>query len=154
MRLPASVQEIAEVIGRERALYLIGRLPRFKRNDVRGGEQVILYVPRHLKPDHCLVSILGWHDAKRLVDAFGGELLKPGNCCEVYRPFRDEAIRRIRDDGVSIPMIAEWFSMTERRVRQVLEIPQEAPPLANDNNCRGFEQPLRKSINGRAKPTH
>lgn len=136
MRLPASVQEIAEVIGRDRALFLIGQLPRFKRDDVRGGEQVILYVPRGLKPDHYLVRILGWPDAQRMVDYFGGELLKPGNCCEVYRPFRDQAIRQMRDDGVPIQMIAEWFGMTERRVRQVLEISQEVPKHANDNNSR------------------
>lgn len=144
MKLPASVQEIADVIGRERALFLIGQLPRCyvrdsRRADVpKGGlsERVILYVPKHLKPDHALVTILGWKDAQQLVQAFGGELLAPGNCRDVYRPHRDAAIHLMQRDGVPIPMIATWFDMTERRVRQVLEIPQEArPPAANDNRA-------------------
>lgn len=134
-RLPASVQEIADVIGRERALFLIGRLPRFTRHDVRGGEQVILYVPRNLKPDHYLVRIMGWHDAQALVDAFGGELLKPGNCACVYRGFRDHHIRRLVAEGVPAAMVAEWFGLTERHVKNLAaENPQEGPGRgANDN---------------------
>lgn len=134
-RLPASVQEIADVIGRDRALFLIGQLPRFSRSDSRGGEQVILYVPRTLKPDHCLVRIIGWSDASKLVAAFGGELLKPGNCACVYRGFRDANIRRLVAEGVPAAMVAEWFGLTERHVKNLaVEIPQEGRPLvANDN---------------------
>lgn len=127
MRLPDSVQLLVNVLGLERALYLVGRLPRFRRNDLRRGEQVILYVPRTLRPDHRLVEILGWADAARLSRAHGGELLKPGNCRGLYRPLRDQAIRRCHADGVPIDMIAEWFGMGRRRICQLLEIPQEVP---------------------------
>ena len=134
MKLPKSVQEIADVIGRDRALFLVGQLPRFKRDDARGGEQVILYVPLAFKPDHQLVGILGWDDAQKMVRHFGGELLKPGNCGDLYRPFRDDAMRQMHCDGIPLAMIADWFGMTERRVRQVVENPQEAQRRhANDN---------------------
>lgn len=140
-RLPACVEEIAEVIGRERALFLIGQLPRFKRTDARGGEQVILYVPRNLKPDHTLVGIIGWVDASRLVNVFGGELLKPGNCSCVYREFRDANIRRLVAEGVPTALVAEWFGMGERYVRGVaLQNPQEVPPAAMNDNARSFVQ--------------
>lgn len=144
MKLPSSVQEIADVIGRERTLYLIGLLPRCYVKDSRkadvpkGGvsERVLLYVPKNLEPDHQLVKILGWHDAQRLVQAFGGEMLSPANCRDVYRPHRDQAIRRLRADGVPPAMIAEWFGMSERRVWQVLEIPQrDCGHPANDNRA-------------------
>lgn len=141
-KLPRSVQEIADVIGRERALFLVGQLPRFKRRDAghpewSGGEQVILYVPRTLKPDHQLVRILGWHDADRLVRAFGGELLKPGTCSTVYRPFRDGAILRMLADGLPPSMVASWFGVSERHVKNLwMENPQEARmAAANDNRA-------------------
>lgn len=142
MRLPDSVMEIAEVIGRERALFLLGQLPRCyvkdsRRADTAKGwrsERVMLYVPKTLKPDHYLVQILGWHDAQRMVQAFGGEVLCPANCRTVYQPHRDQGIRRMHGDGVPITMIAQWFGMTERRVRQVLEIPQEATTSTNGHN--------------------
>ena len=118
-RLPGVVQDIADVIGRERALFLIGMLPRFHRTDARGGEQVILYVPRNLKPDHLLVRLMGWHDAERLVRAFGGELLKPASCSHVYRGFRDQGIVRLLGEGVPVAMIAGWFEVSERHVKNL-----------------------------------
>lgn len=142
MRLPRSVQEIADVIGRERALFLIGQLPRCSPPSTRtnkGGEQrVILYVPneRRLKPDHQLVRILGWNDAAKLCRAFGGEILQPGNCQEIYRRFRDVSIVRLVGEGVPIKMVAEWMQVTDRHVRGLLvkEKAQEELKAANDNN--------------------
>ncbi len=40
--------------------------------------KVILYVPKALSPHHRLVSILGWEDAQKLVDVFGGEIFAAG----------------------------------------------------------------------------
>lgn len=120
-RLPGVVQDIADVIGRERALYLIGQLPRVVVRDVRypaaEREQVVLYVPRVLRPDHRLVAILGWDDAERLARVFGGELLKPGNCAQLYRAHRDQAIMRLLAEGVPQPMLCEWFEVSPRHVR-------------------------------------
>jgi hypothetical protein len=132
--LPASVEEIAEVIGRERALYLIGRLPRCFPPSGGGREQVIMYVPKRLKPNHRLVQILGWRDAERLAGVFGGEILKPGNCRELYRPHRDEGIVRAAADGVPVAMIAAWFDVSTRHVQNVLrENAQEEGARPNSN---------------------
>jgi hypothetical protein len=156
-KLPRSVQEIADVIGAERALFLIGMLPRCympdrrKRETERGGhsERLILYVPKNLKPDHQLVRILGWHDALRLARAFPGEILCPGNCGDVYRRWRDSSLRDMAQDGVPNAVLAEWFGLTERQVRNVIrsplaasianadggpENPQEEPPVASNDN--------------------
>jgi hypothetical protein len=146
-RLPRSVQEIAEVIGREWALLLIGLCPRFARRDQRGGEQVVLYIPRTLKPDHWLVRVLGWHDAHRLVRAFGGELLKPGNCGHLYRAFRDEGIQRLLDEGVPIPMVAGWFEVSERHVRSVHAGPGHA---ANDESMEKPQEVRQEAANDNA----
>lgn len=135
MRLPATVQELADVIGTQRALFLIGQLPKCVS---RKSTHVILYVPTlaRLTPDHRLVQILGWHDAAKLCQAFGGEILQPANCAQLYRSFRDKSIYRlVTEQGLKLSEVAEMFNMTERHVRNVLrEISQQEKPAANDND--------------------
>ena len=120
-RLPNSAQEIAEVIGIERTLYLIGKLPRAKCGTPgKQGIRAIMYVPKNLKPDHPLVRILGWCDAERLSRHFPGEILCPATCHEVYRRWRDQGIRDAVHAGLPIKMAAEWFSMSDRQIRNLV----------------------------------
>lgn len=124
-KLPKSVQEIADVIGRDLALHLVACLPRAYSVGHAGG-QVILYVPKRISPDHKLVSLIGWNAAERLTRIFGGEILQPATCAHLYRDFRDENIRRLLLEGHAVELIAEWFGVSERHVRGVrMEIPQE-----------------------------
>lgn len=149
MRLPNSVQEIADVIGRERALFLIGQLPTCTTIDPRtgwkNGRRPMLYVPsvRRLQPDHMLVRILGWKDAEKLCRHFGGEILQPASCTEIYRAFRDRSIARLVSEGVPPKMVAEWFGVTDRHVRTARrENPQEERTAANDNNATIRNNPM------------
>lgn len=155
MKLPASAEEIANVIGRERTLFLISQLPRcFSGSAGKRSTRVILYVPKTIKPNHRLVEILGWHDALKLARAFGGEILQPANCNEIYARFRDASIIRMLGQNGHAADIAELMGVCERHVRNLArENPPEALSGGNDNNRRGFEQPLRKPENGRTKPT-
>lgn len=152
MKLPRSVQEIADVIGRERALYLIGQLPRCRVKDARSPkwerDRPMLYVPalRRLTPDHVLVAILGWNDAEKLCRYFGGEILQPANCAEIYRPFRDRGIAQMVADGIPPKLVAELFNVTDRHVRTVRrEIPQEDLRAANDNNATTGHNPKNEA---------
>ncbi|ENG6107231.1 hypothetical protein [Serratia marcescens] len=113
--LSLCVQEIADVIGRERALYLIGQLPRIHIAS-RQYSKVILYVPKRLTPEHALIKILGRDDADKLVNAFGGENLHPGNCEYLYRDFLHRTIKRMRGEGVRTRDIAALLGMSERNV--------------------------------------
>jgi hypothetical protein len=137
--LPSSVQEIAEVIGRDAALRLVGALPRCSQRDRRypnaASSRVIMYVPKRVEPGHRLVQILGHDTARRLVHHFGGEVLYPANCADVYRRFRDsEALRMVRD-GMPAKAVADVLGVSDRHVRNLLrEIPQEEMRAANDNN--------------------
>lgn len=137
MGLPASVQEIANVIGSERALYLIGQLPRSyqtRKASKSTSWHVILYVPKSVRPDHPLVTLLGWQDANRLVEAFGGEILNPASCADVYRKFRDASIIRMAGEGMKAAAIAELMDVSDRHVRNLLrEKAQEELTAANDN---------------------
>ena len=138
MRLPASVQEIADVIGRERALFLVGQLPRCyqtRKGSKQAGWHVIMYVPKSLKPDHQLVQILGWHDAMKIVDGFGGEILHPANCAEVYRAYRDKSSLAMVASGMTPREAAEAIGVSARHVRGLVlsEKAQEALAADNDN---------------------
>lgn len=142
MRLPESVQEIAEVIGRDAALYLIGQLPTcYAGTAGHRSHRVILYVPKTLKPNHRLVEILGWNTALQLVKGFGGEILQPANCREIYAQFRDREIQRMLADGAKPAQVADLMGVSERHVRNLArEKPQEEFTAANDNNRATFKR--------------
>lgn len=133
MDLPQSVQEIADVIGRDKALFLIGQLPQCGKRSWRAN----LYVPKRLKPDHQLVKLLGWKDANRMAREFGGMILQPSNCRHLHRQFRNASIHRMADEGMTVDQIAFAVDLTPRQVRNVLR--QERPPEemapANDNTA-------------------
>lgn len=119
--LPLSVQEIAEVIGRDDALYLVGQLPRYKTPS-RGGTEIAINVPRidRLKPDHRLSQILGYPLAKKLSVHFGGQLLKAANCNGLVKGFRNREIIRLWESGSTILEIAEIFNMTPKYTKKIL----------------------------------
>lgn len=137
--LPESVKEIAEVIGREETLRLIGRLPTcIAGKDGHKSTRVIMYVPKSLKPDHPLVEILGFTTAMKLVRHFGGEILQPANCRAIYARFRDEAILRMISCGARPSMVAELIGVSERHVRNLQREnpPEEKAPLdLEDMHC-------------------
>lgn len=126
--LPNSVREIAEVIGIEPAMRLINQLPTCLAG-TEGHKSVrpILYVPKRLKPDHRLVEILGWHDALRLVEHFGGEILYPANCREVERGILRSYAMQLIAIGYRPELVAEKLGVTVRTVRNIVraENPQE-----------------------------
>jgi CRP-like cAMP-binding protein len=99
---------------------------------------VILYVPTaaRLAPDHQLVRLLGWHQAVKLCQHFGGEILHPANCADVYRQFRDRSIvRMVRADGMDPALVAEMMDVSRRHVSNLLrENPQQERDAANDND--------------------
>lgn len=123
MELPASVQEIADVIGREKALHLIASLPTYIGGLAgKRSRRVMLYVPQKLKEGHRLISILGIEDAEKLVKAFGGECLQPANCAGIERETRNEEIRAMDAEGKTTAEIAERFDLSTWAVIKVLRV--------------------------------
>ncbi|SEI86913.1 Winged helix-turn helix [Azotobacter beijerinckii] len=106
------------MVGREAALRLIGQLPRTHQG--RSGWHVMLYVPKDVCEEHLLAQILGLADARHLVDAFGGETLKPATCADVYRRFRDASILRMVDEGMRPAEVAELMGVSSRHVRNLV----------------------------------
>lgn len=117
--LPKSVREIAEVIGLEATIRLISQLPVCQRPD-RKLPTVILYVPKKLPVDHEMVRMIGYQDAMKLVRAFGGEILYPANCRQVFKRVRDDAMVRMVEMGARLEVVADLFGMTPRAVRDIV----------------------------------
>lgn len=108
------------MIGREAALRLIGQAPRSRPASRGQSEHVSIYVPERLRPDHPLVRIIGFDAAAKLVFYFGGMILKPGNCGDLYRAFRDRSIVRLLQQDLPPKMLADWFEVSERHVRNLM----------------------------------
>lgn len=122
VKLPRSVQQIADVIGREKALELVGKLPRAQRpSHTKGESMVCVYIPMlcNLKPDHKLARMIGYAAAEKLSIRFGSEILNLATCRNVYRSFRNDAILRMIKEGISEELIAEWMGVTVRTVSMV-----------------------------------
>lgn len=151
MSLPSTVQEIADVIGREQALYLVGQLPRCYSPDARypaaRKSTVIMYVPKRLEPNSDLVRILGWRDASRLSREFAGMLIHPASCADILRQHRDRNIIRLAADGVSNAMLADWFNLDVTQVRRIVKAgnPPREQRAANDDN-RPIKSDRRKAL--------
>jgi len=128
--LPESVQQIADVIGRDAALRLVNRLPRSYAGRRQSGIPM-LYVPRLLSPDHSLVQLIGFPAAQKLVRAFGGEILYPAACIDVVRHARNREIVRLLNDGWDERVIAYTFGMTVRQLKNIRReiVSEETPPI-------------------------
>lgn len=123
MALPPSAQEIADVIGRDRTLFLIGQLPQAGRRKWR----VVLYIPKRIDPDHKLVRLIGWDDAMKLVRHFGGEILQPSNCRFLHREFRNAEVVRLWRAGEKLPLIADMVDLSYRQVRNIIAAAEMTP---------------------------
>jgi hypothetical protein len=141
MKLPGSAQEIADVIGREKTLFLIGKLERSPSRSWR----VNLYIPKRMPLNHWLIELLGFDDAEKLRREFGGMILQPSNCQHVHRDFRNREVCRMAAEGMHAHQIAPAVGLTPRQVRNILaERPPEEITPCNDNDA------LNKDQRGRA----
>ncbi len=117
-KLPESVQQIADLIGRERALELVRRWPKVSCG--AAPPRASVYIPRSLRPDHRLVEILGWRDADKITRSFPGEIIFLAECADEVREYRREEIARMVSAGARVPEIAARLCMSERQARRLV----------------------------------
>lgn len=107
--LPESLQEIADVIGREGAMKLTNEL---------GGTRI--FVPRKMKVQHKLATLLGFEQARLLSNHFGGETLTVVRTAHLVRQTRNREIVRRYDSGVGVRQLARENNLTERQIYTIL----------------------------------
>ena len=119
MQLPKSVQQIADVIGRDKALRLVRQLPRCGSRPRRRN----LYIPsaENLRDDHKLVALIGKEDALALAEALGGQAIQPALCRYMERAMANRRILALRDLGQTVPEIAREMAMSEKWVGYIVE---------------------------------
>lgn len=118
MRLPRSVQEIADVIGRDQALQMVAQLR------VRcSGRTLNIYVPavEKLHAHHALVEMIGMEDAQALARVFGGAHVYPASCRQMRRALENRDILKLRDAGLSLAEIAGELGLSTKWVAAVTD---------------------------------
>ena len=121
--LCADARAVAEVIGRERALFLVGQVVSWERRPgSETGRSGSVYVPTppRLKASCRLVKILGMDESARLSLVLGGEILHFSGCSSLVKRFRHEAVRRMASSGMPNSLIAWSVGLTARHVRTIL----------------------------------
>ncbi len=126
--LPESVAEIAEVIGREKAIDFVRQLPRSGARRWRA----CVYIPKRLPADHKLVKMLGWKDASKLSYAFSGMILQPSTLEAMEKAHRNRQIIRAAGEGVPIDEIADVYEMSRYWIRKIIAEGQPAKQEVND----------------------
>lgn len=119
MRLPKSVQQIADVIGRDKALQLVRRLPPCGRRPRR--RNLYIPTPANLARDHRLVELVGWEDALALAEALGGQTIQPALCRYMERAMDNRRVLALRDMGRTAPEIAEEMGISEKWVTAIID---------------------------------
>ena len=112
---------IAEVIGRQNALYLVSQCPRYKTEKRAGQGQLFLYVPtlKRLEMNHFLVKTLGYLDAEKLSKEFGGELLVLAQCKKIILRARNDGIKEMSKYKFTSNELANIFNVTDRIIKRV-----------------------------------
>lgn len=116
--LPFRTRQVADVIGVERALYLVANWKRTKCSNPKQPERLCIYIPATLPVDHELVRVMGWNDAQKLVNAFRGEILHLSTCADVFKAWRNDAIVHLHKTGVPAKTIAQQFNISARTVER------------------------------------
>ncbi len=107
--LPAGLQELHA---------LVGAAPTILLAEAFGGTSV--YVPCRPHSDHPLVACIGMAAALLLATTYGGEKLHIPKVDAIERQVRSAQLRQLREQGMSITLLAREFNLTPRRVRQIL----------------------------------
>lgn len=107
--LPEVVGFIAQVIGRDRALYLAGQLNRG-----------LLTIPATPTENHKIVQILGMADARKLSNAYPRWVVRMPNCWQMEIAYRHKCMHYLYSQGATMEYLAELFIVSKRNVRYVL----------------------------------
>lgn len=106
--LPASVQELVEVVGMAAALKIV---------EERGG--IRLCVPTSARDDHWLASHIGMDALKILVEYYRGEEIEIPRCAAALRTIKDRQIAAQAAGGDTNAQLARQYGYTERGIRKL-----------------------------------
>jgi hypothetical protein len=107
--LPPSMVEIKEVVGWQGVATLLHRC---------GGTR--LFIPRRLKAQHKLATLLGFEAAQKMSAYFGGETLTIVRGSRAKKAIRNRRIVHRYGEGERVSVLALAFELTERQIYTIL----------------------------------
>lgn len=108
-KLPGGLRCIKDIVGAAAALALSRRF---------GGKAV--YIPHSMKDEHQVAKCIGSKAALALVRIYGGDKIEVPKIDSVQRQYRANKIKKEREQGASISELATRFSLSRRRIQQLL----------------------------------
>ncbi|KIC15015.1 hypothetical protein [Leisingera sp. ANG-Vp] len=115
--LPESVEEIAEVIGRENAVRLVeGTRPRGRR---RWRRQ--LYVPAEMPEGHRIATLIGLEDATKLSFSHANCILELPSCHGLRKAYLADYVMRLQDQGADEAEIAREIGVEKKTVASLVD---------------------------------
>lgn len=122
--LPEGVRTLADVIGRERALFLAGQFLRWDyAPGRRQGASGYVYIPKRLDvAGRRLVELLGTETAARLVRELGGTIIYLSACKAVTQRWRAREAARMVREGMQQVEVAAVLGVSDRTVRTLLSM--------------------------------
>lgn len=122
MPLPDTLEDVAEVIGRENALRLSEGLPSTGQRPWRK----MLYVPRRMRSDHPVMQLIGKDAAEALSQSHTNMIIEIPVCQEIQRAYRDHVIAYLRQQGLSRTDVARLAGVSIGLVvSNLLDAPEE-----------------------------
>ena len=121
--LPDSAQIIADIIGREATLDLVGHLVYDHLVHKKRGKCRMLYIPKRrnkLTDDYWLVKVVGLNNAIKLQEYFGGSLLYLAQCKETERGERDHKILNDYRSGLKVNELALKYNLSVRSIYNIV----------------------------------
>lgn len=118
--LPESLRAIADYCG-EDIMWTIWE-------NYGGGR---LHVPLRVEPDHTLSQLLGFANACRFCQQFGGEFLTIAKGEAAKRAVRNAMIRQAKHEGLDNLTLARRFQLTDRQIMKICE-KTDAPAVNYD----------------------
>lgn len=121
--LPESAQIIADVIGRDATLDLVGHLVYNHLIHKKRGKCRMLYIPKSRKKlteNYWLVKAVGLSNAILLQEFFGGSLLYLAQCKETERGERDNKIVNDFKSGLKVNELALKYNLSVRSIYNII----------------------------------
>lgn len=106
--LPDSAQELVEIGGLAAALALV---------NFRGGRRVKW--PRHPKPDHFLVPVIGFEALQAYCAVYDGSEISIPKCQSALQALKHQAILSDSQGGMNNVQLAEKYHYTEAGMRSL-----------------------------------
>lgn len=116
------LRAIAGVIGREKALFLAGKVIRWDAAKGKSlGRRGWVYVPNTHTENSVLAGLVEPEDFTALVAAHAGEVLQISLPMAPIRRLRDSRIMELHASGMNSPEIARIMGLSARQVLNVVK---------------------------------